>query len=351
MASLTVALGETGIATTQLGFGCANLFASPSAADRLALLGTAYDAGVRHFDVAPMYGLGRAEAQLAKFLRSHRDDVVVSTKFGIRPTVLARGLAGVQMPVRQAFKVMPRLRQQARESAAGPQSGGLGPLLYSAEGYSAEAARSSLQRSLRALGIDQVDLFLLHDPAPGSVPSAKVAAYLDDARQAGLIRSWGIAGEAEPALAVARSFESGVPVIQSRDDLLEGRDDLALARKGGSAVITFGVLGNALGQIVRHLSTDDERRKRWDEQLGADCADSEVAASFLLRAACRRNDSGVVLFCTSRAHRVAQAVEAVRLEADDPALDAFIGLVTSELMGTAADGEPQPEGRPVRDPE
>src|SRR6185437_12087244 len=133
--------------------------------------------------------------QLAKFLKSRRGDVVVSTKFGIRTTALARGLAGAQMPVRQAFKVMPMLRQQARESAAGPQSGALGPLLYTAEGYSAEAARSSLQRSLRTMGIDHVDLFLLHDPAPGSVPSAEVASYLEEARQAGLVRSWGIAGE------------------------------------------------------------------------------------------------------------------------------------------------------------
>lgn len=340
----TVTLGSTGIATTQLGFGCANLFALPSAADRLALLGAAYDAGVRHFDVAPMYGLGRAEAQLAKFLRSRRDDVVVSTKFGIRTTALARGLARAQMPVRQAFKVMPVLRQQARASAAGPRSGALGPLLYAADGYSAAAARSSLQRSLRSLGIDQVDLLLLHDPAPGSVKSAEVAGYLEEARQAGLIRSWGISGEAAPALAVARSFESGVPVIQLRDDLLASRDDRAdkadkaAADAGESAVITFGVLGNALGQIVRYLSSDEERRARWEDLIGADCAQPEVAASLLLRAACRRNDSGVVLFCTSRAPRIAKAVDAVRPAAgtEDPALDAFIGLVTTEVPDPAA---------------
>jgi D-threo-aldose 1-dehydrogenase len=330
MAPRMVTLGTTGILTTQLGFGCANLFALPSTAERLALLGAAYDAGVRHFDVAPMYGLGRAETQLARFLKRHRDDVVVSTKFGIRPTALARGLAGAQLPVRQTFKALPMLRDYARASAAGPRTGALGPLLYGSEGYSAAAARSSLHRSLRALGVDCVDLFLLHEPTPGSVPSAEVASYLEQARQAGLIRSWGIAGEAVPAVEVARSFEHGVPVIQLRDDILTRQ--AGRRETGTAAVITFGVLGSTLRRIVRYLSSDETKRRRWEELIGADCAQSDIAASLLLRAACRGNDS-VVLFCTSRAARIDNAVAAAQLAsfAEDPALDAFLSLVTSEL--------------------
>jgi D-threo-aldose 1-dehydrogenase len=331
MAPRTVTLGTTGIVTTQLGFGCANLFALPSTADRIALLSAAYDAGVRHFDVAPMYGLGRAEAELAKFLKAHRDDVVVATKFGIKATGLARGLASVQRPVRRAFNAMPMLRERARASAAGPRSGRLGPLLYTAEGYGAAAARASLQRSLRALGVDHVDLFLLHDPAPGTVPSGDVASYLEQARQAGLIRSWGIAGETEPTVGVARSFATGVPVVQLRDDILTPSVDHG---QTGAAVITFGVLGSALPRIVGYLSSDEARRRRWHTLIGADCARPDVTASLLLRAACRRNDSGVVLFCTSRAARIDSAVAAARLAAgaEDPELDAFLGLVRSELM-------------------
>jgi D-threo-aldose 1-dehydrogenase len=337
MAARTVTLGATGIVTTPLGFGCANLFALPSTTARLALLDAAYDAGVRHFDVAPMYGLGRAEGQLSGFLRRHRGDVVVSTKFGIRATTLARGLGGAQRPVRQAFNAMPALRGYARASAAGPRSGALGPLLYAAEGYGAAAARSSLQRSLRALGVDYVDLFLLHDPAPGSVPSAEVASYLDQARQAGLIRSWGIAGEPEPVVEVARAFSGGVPVVQLRDDILARQANGGPSGKTGSAaVITFGVLRNALRQIVGYLSSDEARRRRWDQLIGADCARPDVAASLLLRAARQGNESGVVLFCTSRPARIASAVAATQQRApgaEDPALDAFMALVASELKG------------------
>ena len=51
--------------------------------------------------------------------------------------------------------------------------------------------------ALRALKTDYVDLLLLHDPLPGSVRSDEVSSFLEDARAAGLIRSWGIAGAPE----------------------------------------------------------------------------------------------------------------------------------------------------------
>ena len=73
-------------------------------------------------------------------------------------------------------------------------------------GFHAAGARRSLERSLRALRTDYIDLFLLHDPVPGSVRSDEVSACLEEARAAGLIRSWGIAGDLEPTDEVARSF-------------------------------------------------------------------------------------------------------------------------------------------------
>jgi D-threo-aldose 1-dehydrogenase len=44
----------------------------------------AYEAGVRHFDVAPLYGLGVAEKELGRLLLRVPADVTVATKFGLR---------------------------------------------------------------------------------------------------------------------------------------------------------------------------------------------------------------------------------------------------------------------------
>jgi D-threo-aldose 1-dehydrogenase len=326
----TVTLGAGGISTTCLGIGCANLFRASSAAQRARLLDAAYDAGIRHFDVAPMYGFGLAEPELGAFVRGRRAELIIATKFGIRPTPVARCLARVQGPVRGFLEARPALRDRARANAAGPSKGPAGRLLYAPEGYDSSGAKRSLERSLRALRTDYLDLILLHDPLPGSVHSDEVSAYLEQARTAGLIRSWGIAGEPEPTAGVARSFRGHVPVLQLRDDIF-----LRSLRRApaGSAFITFGVLAGALPSLVRLVTADKSTRDRWHKEIGADCADPEVAASFLMRAALRENSQGVVLFSTVHDSRMRSAVdvaETFRASAD-PALDAFLRMAELEL--------------------
>lgn len=329
----TVTLGMSGVETTVLGFGCANLFRLPRAAQRIALLEHAYEAGVRHFDVAPMYGLGLAESELGRFAKRRRGSITIATKFGIRPTTSARALARAQGPARRVLEASPRLRQQAKSKAAGPSQGRLGPLLYSADGYSSAAARKSLESSLQALGTDYIDLLLAHDPVPGTIRSEELYSYLNEAVRAGTIRTWGIAGEPEPSIEVAGSFGHPVPVLQIRDDIFFG--SLNRARAAANEFITFGLLGDAIHRLVKHVTANAERRERWNTLLDADCGEPEVAASLLLRAALRENESGAVLFGTIRLHRVHGAVAAAEIStaAASSTLDSFLGLINSELLG------------------
>lgn len=326
-----VTLPGTSLATTAAGLGCADLYRAPSAAQRRRLLDAAYAAGVRHFDVAPMYGLGIAERELGRFARGRRDDLVIATKFGIAPTAAAAAIARVQAPVRRVLEAVPALRRRARASAAGPSSGGAGSLLYRATGYDAAGARASLERSLRALGTDRVDLLLLHDPQPGGVRSDDVCAYLESARSAGSIRAWGVAGEPGPTLAVASALPAAMPVIQVRDDVLAGagaRSRIAAFK----ARITFGVLGRALQTLVAHVGSDERRRRRWRDELGADCAVAETAAALMLRLAARGNPDGVVLFSTIDLDHVRASAAALarppRDAADD--LDALERLLAAD---------------------
>ncbi len=330
-----VKLGTTGIETTALGFGSANLFRLPSAGQRAEVLRAAYDAGVRHFDVAPMYGLGLAESEIGRFARGRRDTITIATKFGIAPTRLARCLGRGQRPARRILEARPALRNQAQEKAAGPQSGPAGALLYSAEGYQPAAARKSLERSLRALGTEYVDLLLLHDPAPGSVCSEDVRCCLEDARTTGLIRSWGLAGEVKPCLQIAADFTAGLPVLQVRDDIW-----LRSPRRvpvGVDGLITFGILGRTLTQLLRYLAANPAERTRWTELTGTDCGHPELLASLLLAAALRMNSAGVVLFSTIRPQRILQAVDAAHMPAapTSHAIDAVLRLTETEPADTS----------------
>jgi D-threo-aldose 1-dehydrogenase len=327
----TVTLGAGGVETTVLGFGCANLFRLPRAAQRIALLEAAYEAGVRHFDVAPMYGLGLAESELGRFAKRRRHSITITTKFGIRPTTGAKALGRVQGPARRVLEASPALRRQAKSKAAGPSDGRLGPMLYSPEGYGPAGARKSLERSLRALGTDYVDFLLAHDPAPGTMRSEGLYSYLHEALRAGTIRSWGIAGEPGPSIEVARSFGHPVPVLQVRDDIF--LRSLRQAGAAASAFITFGLLGDSVNRLVQYVTANGERRERWNALLDADCGEPEIAASMLLRAALRENESGVVLFGTIRPHRIHGAVAAAEMTAAaaSPSLDTFLDLIDGEL--------------------
>ncbi|WP_433964054.1 aldo/keto reductase [Tunturiibacter gelidiferens] len=80
-----IPLGDTGRTTTRLGFGCSSLMGAMGRRASLAILESAYDAGIRHFDVAPMYGYGEAEGCLGEFLQRHRHQITVTTKYGIPP--------------------------------------------------------------------------------------------------------------------------------------------------------------------------------------------------------------------------------------------------------------------------
>jgi D-threo-aldose 1-dehydrogenase len=329
----TLVLPGTAIETTALGFGCADLFRVPSKSDRRRLLDCAFEHGIRHFDVARMYGLGAAERELGRFARGRRDRIVIATKFGIRPSALAVQVARVQGPMRSLFQAFPSLRQRARTHAAGPRSGRAGALVYAQQAYDAASARASLETSLAELGTDYVDLFLLHEPEPEDPRTEELSAYLEEAREAGRIRAWGVSGEPGPSVSVTRSFPRPAQVIQIRDDVFL-RSLSRLPSGMPAARVSFGPLSNSLPLILAHVNGDAARRERWSDAVGVDCGDRHACAALLIRDALRENPSGTVLFTTIRVDKIRSTVAAAGETLDDgAALDAFIGLVQSELQG------------------
>ncbi|WP_420414070.1 aldo/keto reductase [Roseibium sp.] len=71
---------------TVMGFGGAplgNLYRKVSDEDAQAALQAAFDQGIRYFDTAPQYGLGRSEERFAEAItRFGRDNIILSTKIG-----------------------------------------------------------------------------------------------------------------------------------------------------------------------------------------------------------------------------------------------------------------------------
>jgi D-threo-aldose 1-dehydrogenase len=134
-------LGRRGPAVTRLGLGCAplgNLYTEVGEADAVATVDAAWAAGIRYFDTAPLYGHGLAEIRLGRALAQRpRDQYVISTKVG-------------------------RVLVSANNRDAGIFV--VGPDLAPVFDFSRDGVRRSLDESLERLGLDRVDVALVHDP-------------------------------------------------------------------------------------------------------------------------------------------------------------------------------------------
>lgn len=331
MASLATTTLLYGVSTTRVGFGCASIMRVPSRSDRQYLLATAFDGGIRHYDVARMYGLGAAESEVGRFARGHRrDEFVIASKFGLGPGYSSRSkmIAQVQAPIRRVMARYPKLRRSVKRYAASRDD---------RRDYGPDEARHSLQTSLRQLGTDYVDLFLLHEPqAVTGDRLSDTCAYLEHARTAGHIRAWGVSGDPEACRAIQQTLASPI-VLQTSYDIIsdvakgEGVEDTP-------ADIVFGYFSGVLQVIVTHVRQSPDIRRRWSNAIGVDCGSTDVMAALLLRDALSRCGTGCVLFGSTSADHVRDLAHAAAH--DDSHVEPVAALrrmIGQELVSPAAD--------------
>ncbi len=319
-------LGHGGVQTSAIGLGCATLFHLPRPSDRRAVLDAAFAHGITHFDVAPMYGFGMAEPELGAFLKGRRGQITVTTKFGIDPTPLGRAAGRLQRPIRSALHRLPRARSGLKSSGRGVASGVVGRLLYSAEPYTPDVVRRSLDRSLSLLQTDYVDAFLIHDPTDALLASSsELVDYLSSEVANGRIRSWGSAVDVNVPAGEVKVLAERSPVVQMRDDIFERPPGTVVASH--QSVITFGIMERALPSLAVYFEHSDAERVAWSARLGFDVWGPDALAHLLLRQALYRNRSGPVLFSSTKIERVRDAATVGHVAYDSVAMAAEADVV------------------------
>ena len=306
-----------------IGFGCSTL-SSVGEKNALELLGTAFDAGVRHFDVARYYGYGDAEGMLGTFVKSRRVEVTITTKFGIQPPRRTHALRFALQAGRQLMRLVPCARSYMRRRAQGLVKGG---------GFSLKEARESLETSLRELGTDYIDFYLLHDYTVSEHSSDELAGFLMDNVKAGKIRYFGIgtgidnvlrALERQPELCRILQFENSV-LRRNMDKLPQGRPD--------RLTITHGALSASYRSVSVFLKAYSQLARNWSAKLGLDCSNDDTISALMLNYAVQANQNGLALFSSKNAFRVSKNVKAVLEPGVSPAQVALFGeLVERDLM-------------------
>jgi aryl-alcohol dehydrogenase-like predicted oxidoreductase len=191
----TVSLCLGSLQASRLGFGLSGLHHLLRSRDRQRLLEAAFSTGVRYFDAAPSYGHGLAERELGRFLGPRRHSIVVATKFGIEPDFLSARLAPWMYARLAAVNVARRV--------TGNKRWGSTPL----RDYRAARAESSVERSLRTLRTDYIDVLLVHEPILEQLPDPEeLLTTLNRLRRDGKVRYFGLAGSFEHCMQIARRY-------------------------------------------------------------------------------------------------------------------------------------------------
>ena len=167
----------------RLGFGCGSLGSEIGYRDSCALIEAAYEAGFRHFDVAPPYGNGMAERILGDVLAPVRQHITLVSKAGIahpQNAALLRALRQLALPVRRAWPSLWRRAAGTARRVAAPRGQ-----------FAVDTVRASLDESLRRLRTDYLDALLLHEVQPGDIDD-ELATWLLRQRTEGRVKALGI---------------------------------------------------------------------------------------------------------------------------------------------------------------
>jgi D-threo-aldose 1-dehydrogenase len=224
-----VPLGRTALTVTRFGLGTAPLAGLFEAVDEdtgVTVIERAWDAGIRFFDTAPLYGHGLAETRLGKVLKQKpRDEFTLASKVG-------RLLRADALPEPgQSWRGTPPVN----------------PIFD----FSYDGVMRSFEESLERLGLDRIDILHIHDP-DDHYDDAIRGAYraLDRLRADGVIGAVSAGmNQAEMLTRFAREGDFDCFLLAGRYTLL---DQIALKEllpeciKRGIAIVAGGVYNSGI---------------------------------------------------------------------------------------------------------
>lgn len=221
-------VSEVGLGTWQLGGAD---WGDVDDAGALETLHAAADAGVTFLDTADVYGLGRSESLIGRFLAEREGEFVVATKLG-------------------RF----------------PEPGWPG-------NFSLAALRAHTEASLRRLGVERIDLTQLHCIPTEVLREGAVFEGLRELRREGKIRAFGVSVESNEEAELCLR-EEGVASLQVIFNVFRQKpvEFFAEAKRRGVALIVrlplaSGLLAGKLTRETRFPENDHRRYNRDGEQF------------------------------------------------------------------------------------
>jgi len=271
-------LGRTGLNVAVVGFGTLSIsgFYGP-VDDALSTkaLHTAIDAGMNFIDTSDAYGVGHSERVIGAFLkeRPDRDQIIICTKGGNNMVTGVRN-------------------------------------------FTPDYIRGCVEGSLQRLGIEAIDVYLLHNPALGNMQAKDSFDVLETYKMQGKIKHWGVSVNTLPECEYA--VTCGQPaVMQMEYNLLaQGPADVfARAHAAGVGVISRvplmrGLLSGRFNEDATFVEGDRRRQMFAPDRLPAMVAKVRTISDIVATSGLPLADVAV-RFCVSNPH-VAVTIPGIR---------------------------------------
>jgi len=232
-------LGSTEFEVSEIGYGTwglgGNSYGTVDDNESKKALKLAFEKGVNLYDTSDLYGDGHSEELLGEVFKDVRDKVIIATKGGTLPHY------GFQMP----------------------------------QDFSSQYLKNALERSLKRLGTDYIDLYQLHSPKIEAIEkNEEIIQTLEGFQKEGKIRTFGISVRCPDDGKIAIE-KYNFPVVQVNFNMIDQRAienglfKLAKERKTGIIVRTPLVFGYLTGKLTGDEQFEGiDHRANWpNEQL------------------------------------------------------------------------------------
>lgn len=224
-----VQLGQNGPMIGVQGLGCMGMsefYGETDEAESRATLERALELGVTMYDTADMYGVGANEEFLAPFIAAHRDQIVIASKFGYTRTP--------ETPDDWSLDNRP------------------------------EFIRAAVDRSLKRLGVDAIDLYYMHR-RDGATPLEESVGAMADLVTAGKVKWLGLSAVSPEDLRIAHAIHP-IAALQSEWSIFTRdieKDVVATAAELGVTIVPYSPLGRGMltGQAFAASLTGDDARQ------------------------------------------------------------------------------------------